>query len=85
MWLVNSNKNLDTFNWSPKGYTKKGSRAAFDDHISCYPVAKDGYNKYFDKILKIKNVKVLFRSIANKFNLKNKTAYINGKKIVLIL
>ncbi len=81
MWLVNSNKNLDTFNWSPKGYTiKKGSRAAFDDHISCYPVAKDGYNKYFDKILKIKNVKVLFRSIANKFNLKNKTAYINGKK-----
>ena len=81
MWLVNSNKNLDTFNWSPKGYTiKKGSRAAFDDHISCYPVAKDGYNQYFDKILKIKNVKVLFRSIANKFNLKNKTAYINGKK-----
>ena len=50
MWLVNSNKNLDTFNWSPKGYTiKKGSRAAFDDHISCYPVAKDGYNQYFDK------------------------------------
>ena len=65
---------------SKRLHNKKGSRAAFDDHISCYPVAKDGYNKYFDKILKIKNVKVLFRSIANKFNLKNKTAYINGKK-----
>lgn len=81
MWLVKSNKKLDTFNWSPKGYTiKKGSRAAFDDHISCYPYANDGYNQYFDKILKIKNVKVLFNSVANKFNLKSKTVNINGKK-----
>ena len=81
MWLVKSNKKLDTFNWSPKGYTiKKGSRAAFDDHISCYPYAKDGYNQYFDKILKIKNVKVLFNSFANKFNLKRKTVQINGRK-----
>ncbi len=82
MWLINSNKKLDTFNWSPKGYTiKKGSRAAFDDHISCYPYAKDGYNQYFDKILKIKNIKVKFNSIANKFNLKKKFAHINGKKV----
>jgi len=81
MWLVNSNKKLDTFKWSPKGYTiKKGSRAAFDDHISCYPYAKDGYNKYFDKILKIKNVKVSFGSLANRFDLKKKIAFINGKK-----
>jgi UDP-galactopyranose mutase len=81
MWLVNSNKKIDTFKWSPKGYTiKKGSKAAFDDHISCYPYAKDGYNKYFDNILKLKNVKVLFNSTAKNFNLKNRTAYINGKK-----
>ena len=81
MWLVNSNKKIDTFKWSPKGYTiKKGSKAAFDDHISCYPYAKDGYNKYFDNILKLKNVKVLFNSMAKNFNLKNRTAYINGKK-----
>jgi UDP-galactopyranose mutase len=82
MWLVDSNKKLDTFSWSPKGYTiKKGSRAAFDDHISCYPYAKDGYNSYFDRIKKIKNVKVQFNSNLNKVNLKNKTAYINNKKI----
>jgi UDP-galactopyranose mutase len=81
MWLVKSNKELDTFNWSPKGYTiKKGSRAAFDDHISCYPYAKDGYNSYFDKILKIKNVKVYFKANLNKINLKSKTAFINKKK-----
>jgi len=81
MWLVDSNKKLDTFNWSPKGYTiKKGSRAAFDDHISCYPYASDGYNKYFDHIKKIRNVKIFFNSIVKKINLKNKVAYINNKK-----
>jgi UDP-galactopyranose mutase len=82
MWLVSSNKKLDTFNWSPKGYTiKKGSRAAFDDHISCYPYAEDGYNSYFDNILKIKNVKVRLKSILSKVNLKKKIAYLNNKKI----
>ena len=80
MWLVNSNKKLDTFKWSPKGYTiKKGSRAAFDDHISCYPYAKDGYNKYFDNILKIKNVKVLFNSLAKRFDLKKKNSIYKRK------
>ena len=81
MWLVDSNKKLDTFNWSPKGYTiKKGSRAAFDDHISCYPYASDGYNKYFDHIKKIRNVKIFFKSIVKNINLKNRVAYINNKK-----
>ncbi len=82
MWLVNSNKKLDTFNWSPKGYTiKKGSRAAFDDHISCYPYASDGYNKYFDHIKKIKNVKIFFKSILKNINLKSKVAHINNKRV----
>ena len=82
MWLVKSNTELDTFNWSPKGYTiKKGSKAAFDDHISCYPYAKDGYNSYFDKIDKIKNVNVHYNSVVTKINLKNKTAQINNKKV----
>ena len=81
MWLVNDNKKLDTFNWSPKGYTiKKGSRAAFDDHISCYPYARDGYNGYFDYVKKIKKVKIFFKSTINKLNIKNKTAFINKKK-----
>ena len=80
MWMVKSCKELDTFNWSPKGFTiKDGSRAAFDDWISCYPVAKDGYNSFFDRIKKIKNVKVLFNTICKNTNLKNKTARINNK------
>ena len=82
MWLVKSNTKLDTFNWSPKGYAiKKGSKAAFDDHISCYPYAKDGYNSYFDKIDKIKNVNVHYESVIKKIDFKNKTALINNKKV----
>jgi len=82
MWLVDTNKKLDTFNWSPKGYTiKKGSKAAFDDHISCYPTEKDGYNSYFDNIKNIKNVKVNLKSELKNINFKNKTALINKKKI----
>ena len=34
MWMVDSCKKLDTFNWSPKGYTiKSGNRAAYDKGI----------------------------------------------------
>ncbi len=81
MWMVNSCKELDTFNWSPKGFTiKSGSRAAFDDWISCYPYAKDGYNSYFDKIPKIKNINVLLNTTCEKVNLKSKTVYIKGRK-----
>ena len=81
MWLVNSCKEIDTFKWSPKGYTiKKGSKAAFDDWISCYPTHKDGYNKYFDKILKIKNLNIKFNSKLQKTDLKKRFIIVNGKK-----
>tara|TARA_B100000989_G_scaffold191598_1_gene144359 strand:+ start:58391 stop:59545 length:1155 start_codon:yes stop_codon:yes gene_type:complete len=80
MWMV-SCKNLDTFNWSPKGYTiKKGSKAAFDTHISCYPTHKDGYNRYFDLINKIKNVKVNFNQKIKKIDFKKRYIQSNGKK-----
>ena len=80
MWMV-SCKNLDTFNWSPKGYTiKKGSKAAFDTHISCYPTHKDGYNRYFDLINKIKNVKVKFNQKIKKIDFKKRYIQSNGKK-----
>lgn len=82
MWQVLSCKEIDSFKWSPKGYTiKKGKEAAFDDRISMYPTEKDGYNSYFDKILKIKNVKVKFKSILKSIDLKKKIANVNGNKI----
>ena len=49
IWQVDDNKEIDTFNWSPKGATlKDGPRAAWDEAISAYPYAPDGYNSYFD-------------------------------------
>lgn len=83
MWLVNSCKEIDTFKWSPKGYTiKKGAKAAFDDWISVYPSEKDGYNKYFDRVAKIKNCKVNFGRYCKKVNFRKKEVTLdNGKKI----
>ena len=55
MWLVDSCSKIDTFKWSPKGYAiKKGKKAAFDNWISMYPSENDGYNSFFDNILKKK-------------------------------
>jgi UDP-galactopyranose mutase len=49
MWMLDSNKKLSTYDWSPKGTAiKSGPRAAWDTAISAYPVAPDGYNSYFD-------------------------------------
>ena len=80
MWLINDCKKIDTFKWSPKGYTiKSGKVAAFDDWISCYPTHKDGYNKYFDQIYKYKNIKVLLNQkivIGGNFYLLNGNANI---------
>lgn len=81
MWLVDDCKKLDTFGWSPKGYTiKSGAKAAFHDCISVYPSERDGYNSYFDRILKIKNIKVRFNTKINSVNFKKKTAIFNKKK-----
>ncbi len=82
MWQVDSCKEIDNFKWSPKGYTiKKGKQAAFDDRISMYPTEKDGYNSYFDRIPKIKNVKVMFDANLKNINFKTRTANIDGNKI----
>ena len=80
MWMVNTNKVLDTFNWSPKGATiKKGNRAAFNDRISAYPKNHDGYNKFFDLIEKIKNVNIKKNTVIKNLDMKNKTYKINNK------
>ncbi len=50
MWQMDP-KEIDTFKWSPKGVTiKDGPRAALDNCMSGYPIAKDGYNYFFDSI-----------------------------------
>ena len=79
MWMVDDNKKIDTFNWSPKGATlKKGPRAAWDKAISAYPIKENGYNDYFDKI-KSSNLKILLNSTVKVKNLMKKIFYVNKK------
>tara|TARA_A100001015_G_C14926308_1_gene686514 strand:+ start:51 stop:833 length:783 start_codon:yes stop_codon:yes gene_type:complete len=80
MWLVNDNKKIDTFKWSPKGAAlKSGPRAAWDKAISAYPIKINGYNDFFDRINK-KKIKVLLKTKFKVSNLKNKEFIINNKK-----
>lgn len=80
MWLVDDNKKIDTFSWSPKGVNiKSGPRAAWDNAISAYPYAPDGYNKFFD--LTTQNVKVLLSTKIEKYDIPNSSVTINGEKI----
>jgi len=79
MWLVNDNKIIDTFNWSPKGATiKSGPRAAWDKAISAYPKKENGYNDFFDKLNK-KKIKIYTNSKIKVSNIRKKTFFINGK------
>jgi UDP-galactopyranose mutase len=79
MWLVDDNKKIDTFNWSPKGASlKNGPRAAWDKAISAYPIKKNGYNDFFDKLDKSINIKL--NSTVKIVNLKKKIVKINQKK-----
>ena len=79
MWMVDDNKKIDTFNWSPKGATiKQGPRAAWDKAISAYPIKKNGYNDFFDKVFKTKT-KVILNAKLSVSNLKAKKFKINGK------
>ncbi len=80
MWLVDDNKKIDTFKWSPKGATiKDGPRAAWDIAISAYPYAKNGYDDYFDMVLKKVNVKL--NTKIESFDIPNKTVIIDGNKL----
>ena len=78
MWLIDDNKLIDDFAWSPKGYTiKEGGRQAWDSAISAYPHAKNGYDDYFD--ISTQDVTVLVSTFIEKFDIPNKTETINGE------
>lgn len=79
MWMVDDNKKIDTFNWSPKGVTiKEGPRAAWDTAISAYPYAKDGYNAYFD--IATEGATVLYNTKIDEYDIPNKSVVIKGEK-----
>ncbi len=79
MWLVDDNRVIDTFNWSPKGVAlKTGPRAAWDTALSAYPYAPDGYNKWFD--VATAGAKVLLNTSIEKYDYPRKTVVLGGEK-----
>ncbi|MBV8170183.1 MAG: NAD(P)-binding protein [Alphaproteobacteria bacterium] len=79
MWQVDDNRRIDTFNWSPKGVTiKSGPRAAWDIALSAYPIAPDGYNRYFD--VATADATVLLSTRIERYDIPNRAVWIKGEK-----
>mgnify|MGYP001265307807 CR=1 FL=1 len=79
MWFVDSVKEMDTFNWSPKGppITSKKNKV-FSDKISAYPIKANGYDDYFP--IATAEAKVLLNTKVENYDLPKKTVVINGEK-----
>ena len=81
MWMVDDNKKIDygVKDWSPKGPNiKEGVKSAFDDCISAYPYAYNGYDDFFDYATK--DVNILLNTRIDNFDIENKSVWINGQK-----
>lgn len=84
MWLLDDNKKIDTFTWSPKGVAiKQGTRAAWDTALSAYPHAPDGYNQYFD--IATNGARVLLGTRIERYDIPNRTVWIKGEKLTFDL
>ncbi len=81
MWMVEDNKVIDNFGWSPKGVTiNKGAiSSAWADAISAYPTDYNGYNKWFD--LASSETKLLLNTTISKYDIPNSTVTIDGEKL----
>ena len=80
MWLLDDNKAIDTFNWSPKGVAlKEGPKVAWDTALSAYPIAPDGYNKYFD--IATAGAKVLLSTKIERYDLEKRAVWIKGERL----
>ncbi|MEQ8666526.1 MAG: FAD-dependent oxidoreductase [Rhodospirillales bacterium] len=79
MWMLDDNRLIDDFGWSPKGVAlKEGPRAAWDIAMSCYPYAANGYDDYFD--LSTAEATVLLGTRVENYDIPNRTVSINGER-----
>jgi UDP-galactopyranose mutase len=79
MWMLNDNKEIDDFTWSPKGVTiKKGGKECWSEAISAYPIAINGYDDFFR--LATTDVNVLLNTSFDQVDIDNKIVFIKGEK-----
>jgi UDP-galactopyranose mutase len=80
MWMLDDNKLIDDFTWSPKGVTvKEGPRAAWDTAISAYPIAHNGYDDYFT--IATAGAKVHLGTEIERCDIAKRTVWIKGEKL----
>jgi len=79
MWMLDSNKQIDDYSWSPKGVTlKEGTRACWDTAISAYPEAANGYDAYFD--IATAEAQVRLDTRIQHYDIPNKTVVLDGER-----
>ncbi len=77
MWEVDDCKEIDDFAWSPKGVAlKEGTRACWDEAISAYPIAPNGYDDYFE--ISTADTSVLLDTTIEEFDLENRRVLMKG-------
>ncbi len=62
----------------PKSPIKEGEKHAYEDLYSCYPIAMNGYNDYFD--ISTAEAEVLLSTTISDYDIPNKTVVVNGEK-----
>jgi UDP-galactopyranose mutase len=77
MWAVADNREIDDFGWSPKGVAlKSGPRRAWDNALSGYPYAANGYDDYF--AIATQSAKVLLKTKIGSMDLRKKQFFVGG-------
>ncbi len=83
MWQIESTDELDSKEWAwreiqPKGIElKTGSKAAWEDRISAFPLAMNGYDDYFD--IATANTKVHLSTKIEEYDIDNYKVKIQGE------
>ncbi len=80
MWSIDSNKELDTFNWSAKDKPiDSGSKECYKGSLMAYPISKNGYNEYFEKT--IKGSKLILNNSVEKVDFEKKSVKLSDGSI----
>lgn len=78
MWGIESNTDITDFGFTPKGVAlKTGSKAAWDDAISGFPLAPNGYDDYFP--IAVKDAEVLMNTTIEDYDIEKKRVKIKGE------
>lgn len=80
-WMVESNRQMDFgFEATVKRRPlESGERYEFKGWYNCYPIPKDGYNRFFD--IALQGCEVLLNTTIQGFDLEDCSVYVAGQKI----